>query len=323
MRKSNFLFIFTAFWVILSLAAPWADACTGFGAAGTDYVIGGGTLLAKNRDWKPEYNSVQVFVPGHGKHSYVALIADSYVKAGTNDAGLTLVSLSAHPSIPPGMTVPAGVAGQVDLNAEILQNYKNIYQVIKNRAKLFTNADSAFLLLSDGTNVATVEIVSKYLVKRRTPRTENYMITYKTDGVIYHTNHYLDPSFLTFNLNKDLFGNNVSYANDDSLARYERIGCLVNYCNQPPFIIDDFIKYSTDQQCGPYSIWRLNNDSECTLASWIVRTPSGGGPSEIFIRLANPTSDNKCAEKQDWKCTSLTTLDTFWAKPNITWTACD
>lgn len=323
MEKSNFLFIFAVFCAILSLAAPSADACTGFGAAGTDYVTGGGTLLAKNRDWKPEENSVQVFVPGHGKHSYVALIADSYVKAGTNDAGLTLVTLSAHPSTPPGMTVTTNVAGQVDLNAEILQNYKNIYQVVKDRAKLFTNADSAFLLLSDGTYVATVEIVSKDLAKKRTPRIENYTITYKTDGVIYHTNHYLNPPFLNFNLNKDLFGNNVSYASDDSLARYERIGCLLNYCNQPPFTKDDFIQYSTDQQCGPYSIWRLNNDSECTLASWIVHTPSGGGSSDIFIRLANPTPDNKCAEKQDWKCTSLTTLDSFWDKPNITWTACD
>ena len=74
MKKPNFIFIFTVFWPIVSLAAPWAEACTGFGAAGTDYVTGGGTLLAKNRDWKPEDNSVQVFVPGHGKHSYVALI---------------------------------------------------------------------------------------------------------------------------------------------------------------------------------------------------------------------------------------------------------
>ncbi|VEB42527.1 Acyl-coenzyme A:6-aminopenicillanic acid acyl-transferase [Chromobacterium violaceum] len=68
------------------LAFPPVDACTLWGAAGTASMEG--SLLAKNRDWKPDHaQSLRLLHPEHG-YAYLGLYADNGsepgIKAGVN-----------------------------------------------------------------------------------------------------------------------------------------------------------------------------------------------------------------------------------------------
>ncbi|MFB9156794.1 carcinine hydrolase/isopenicillin-N N-acyltransferase family protein [Chromobacterium violaceum] len=79
------------------LAFPPVDACTLWGAAGTASMEG--SLLAKNRDWKPDHaQSLRLLHPEHG-YAYLGLYADNGsepgIKAGVNQKGLAVVATEA------------------------------------------------------------------------------------------------------------------------------------------------------------------------------------------------------------------------------------
>jgi len=81
---------------VLALGLP-ATACTLWGAAnptGSE-----GTLLAKNRDWRPDHvQSVRLSRPASGL-AFLGLYADTGsepgIKGGVNQAGLSIVSATA------------------------------------------------------------------------------------------------------------------------------------------------------------------------------------------------------------------------------------
>lgn len=283
------------------------DACTGFAAAGS-MVTGGGTLIGKNRDESPQNDSVWSVVPGGKNFRYIALKDESgEVKAGTNEYGLSVVSLSA----PEGKHLKGPRNSPDKLRVHLLTRFKTLEDVLARKHALFWNLAPDFLLISDRKMVAYVEIApdSNFAVQTRTGQVDP-ISGQEDDGVIFHTNHYLTPKFLHFNLARNSAGQ-LAWADNSSLSRYARIRCLMLFCNHGPFALQDFIDFSLDRSCGPNdSIWRVDDqesdpaDRQCTLATWIAQTPETGPPT-IFVRIANPTTNLMCAPSESWQCKTI------------------
>ena len=95
-RRNIFLGVSALLWFLIQ--SP-CQACTLWGAAGTS-IEGGGTLVAKNRDWAPDhFQELAVLQPAAG---YWALALKAIggeepgVKAGVNDKGLVIVSATGN-----------------------------------------------------------------------------------------------------------------------------------------------------------------------------------------------------------------------------------
>jgi hypothetical protein len=317
MKTMVVLWVSIAFFAFFVMIATPVDACTGFAAAGNK-VVGGGALLAKNRDESPQNDSVCSVVPGGGLFRYMALKDENgAVKAGTNEYGLSVVSLSA-PTVGSGK---GPVISPDKVRVNLLSKFKTLKDVLVNKDSLFTNVAPDFLLISDRKMVACVEIApnSTFSIETKTGQ-EDPTTGEEDDGVIYHTNHYLNPPFLHFNLIPGP-GGQLSWADNSSLTRYARIRCLMQFCNQGPFTLQDFIDFSLDRTCGPDdSIWRIDDDyndpanRHCTLATWIAQTPATGPPT-IFVRIANPKADLTCANPEDWKCKKILLDDAAFSVP--------
>jgi len=126
-----------------------------------------------------------------------------------------------------------------------------------------------FYLIADKRKVAVIEVA---------PGGETSIGTTE-NGVLFHTNHYLDEKLLRAN----------ETTGKSSLARLNRIRNLLN--DHPlRYTVEDFITFSEDAVDGPDdSIWRTGGTpgKERTLASWIIFMPKNGAP-ELYIKFANP-----------------------------------
>ncbi|MCE5244047.1 MAG: carcinine hydrolase/isopenicillin-N N-acyltransferase family protein [Syntrophobacteraceae bacterium] len=243
-----------------------ASACTCWSAAG-ERALGGGTILAKNRDWEPQRDELKVVAPPGGLR-YVALVAipdggKRRVVAGVNEKGLAVVSLSASSVPKKDRTIGAG-----GLNEKLLAGFDSVDAAL-GRKELLSAHRPAFLMLADGKRIAEVEIAPRGDVAVRV--TDN--------GTLCHTNHYLDPKLVWAN----------SKIGKSSARRLDRIRELVGG-HPSPFGMEDFIAFSDDRHDGPdESIWRTGSTPEKTrtLAGWIVAVPRNGVPS-LYVKLANP-----------------------------------
>lgn len=255
-------------WLIVALmlfvySVP-AQACTLWGAAG-NAVQGGGTLLVKNRDWTPDHQQQLRLVNPQSGYRYVGLFADGKVpglKAGINEKGLTVVSASVG-SIPQAerRKMPKKRA----VMAKLLATCESVDEALT-RTDLFVGP--LFLVLADKTKVAYIE----------SGPNGQYAVHSETNGVLSHTNHYIETNMLEANRR----------IGASSLARYERISSLLH--TQESFTANDFIGFSCDQSHGPdRSIWRTGGKpgGERTLATWMVQLPETGEPL-LYLRLANP-----------------------------------
>jgi len=121
-----------------------------------------------------------------------------------------------------------------------------------------------FAVLADGREIASVEfgLDGAYVIAGRT-----------TSGVVYHTNHYLEPGFAALNKDK---------ASRSSLKRYARIGELL--AARGSHAADDFRRYGADAV-----LWRTGTrpTTTRTRASWIIRQ-APDGTAVLYLRLANP-----------------------------------
>jgi isopenicillin-N N-acyltransferase like protein len=265
--------------VLLLLLEPSAFACTSWTAAGSR-VTGGGTIIAKNRDYAPEKAQVKMVAPSKG-FKYLGLFPDrapSHAVAGTNEKGLTVVTLTAG-------TVPKSerhAAGKW-LIREILADYDSVDGVLQNM-RMFSSSLPTFYVLADSVKTAVVEVAPG----------GKYSVDQTSDGNLYHTNHYLDAA--------------LSWANkrlpaESSIKRLARIRELAAR-HQTSLTRDDFIAFSRDQHDTPNnSIWRTDNNTQ-TLATWIVHTAQRDSPM-LFVRTANPGESEKCLsvklEPSFWK----------------------
>jgi isopenicillin-N N-acyltransferase like protein len=254
--------------VLHCTGGPRVHGCTLWGAVGTS-TLHQGTLVAKNRDWEPDHiQSLKVVHPREG-FRYVGLFAElgkqPGLKAGINDQGLAVVNATAG-SIPrETREAQSDTAGVI---RTLLTTFTSVDDAL-NRKELFARCHAVFLILSDKTKIAVVEIGLNGA----------FSIQTQEAGTVHHTNHYCAASMLRFN----------QIRGESSLVRYARIQQLLS-AKPSPYTLDDFRQMSTDQNSGPdNSIWRLGSTptKTRTLATWITEIPKEGAPT-LYLKIANP-----------------------------------
>jgi len=262
----KYIFILIAVPVLITLGRPVSHACTLWAAAG-ERVEGRGVMLAKNRDYIPQKSELQLVIPKEG-FKYLGIFPVEGGKwrglvAGINEKGLAIVSATAG-SIPRTKRNK----GAHGLNEKILTTYSSVDSVLANKMML-EKSHPVFYLIADKRKVAVIEVA---------PGGETSIGTTE-NGVLFHTNHYLDEKLLRAN----------ETTGKSSLARLNRIRNLLN--DHPlRYTVEDFITFSEDAVDGPDdSIWRTGGTpgKERTLASWIIFMPKNGAP-ELYIKFANP-----------------------------------
>ncbi|MEW6386622.1 MAG: carcinine hydrolase/isopenicillin-N N-acyltransferase family protein [Thermodesulfobacteriota bacterium] len=242
-----------------------ARACT-LWAAGGSRAEGGGVILAKNRDMPPNHRQELRLVRPPGGYRYFGLFArrgdEAGLRAGVNEKGLVMVDAAAS-CIPKGERRRPMVR---HLNEKILAACADVDAVLR-RQLMFIGP--AYYLIADPRRAVILEVG---LDGARS-------VTGFTQGVLAHTNHYL---------NLGLAENNCK-VKPGSQVRLERIRELLD--RRPrPLTLEDFIAMSEDRQDGPdHSIWRRGSTRKKTrtLASWIISLPHHGPPS-LYVKLANP-----------------------------------
>lgn len=263
MKKLFIAFLTGAFGLFSFLPA---SACTLWSASGSR-VEGGGTLIVKNRDWRPNhYQEFRLIEPEKGFKYYglFAVGGDSPgLKGGINEKGLVVITASAS-SIPhqQRLSIPHAKA----VISTLLKNCDSVSAALT-RTDLFVGAQ--YLMLADKTKAAVIEIAPE----------GHYAIKEVSDGLLWHTNHYNDPALAEYNMQ----------VGASSTQRYNRIGELLT-ASSNPFSLDDFIAFSNDRIAGPdNSIWRTGSSPKKTrtLSTWIVYLPEQGEPV-MFVKLANP-----------------------------------
>lgn len=242
------------------------NACTLWGAAGAA-VSGGGTLICKNRDWTPNQRQVLEMITPESGYRYFALRVvhpkGNKTRAAINEKGLVVTSASVG-------SIPASQRRQLEgnhrLSERIMETCASVDDVLQH-ADWFKGP--TFLMVSDRQSLAIIEIGPGGVFSVR-----------KTDhGVLFHTNHYLDPKMQPFN----------ERIGESSAVRLQRIQTLLAQ-KKEGYTLEDFRSMSKDSVAGPdNSIWRTGSSptKPRTLATWIVDEPIHGG-IRLFIRIANP-----------------------------------
>ena len=266
--------------------APVAQACTLWAAAG-DAVQGGGTLLVKNRDWAPGNDqTVDVVTPAKG-YRYLALIAHdppvaqgkakTRVVAGMNEKGLVVVNASAD-AVPKAERL--AMPSNQRLMRALLAESDSVDAALANPGAFL---GPRFLMLADAKKVAIVEIGGE----------GQHSVSVKENGVVTHTNHYLDPAMSQWN----------KRLGTSSTTRHARIDKLLHDA-KGPFTLENFIALSKDRADGPdNSIFRTGSTPKKnrTLAVFAVHVPKSGEP-ELYVRLL---TEGKPEEAKRYKASEL------------------
>lgn len=240
-----------------------ARGCTLWGAAGED--AGGGTIVSKNRDWKPDHVQVLKLHRG-GKYAYVGLYAEGNdapgLKQGVNEQGLSVLSASASALPKDKRQAQSGTPG---LMSTLLARYASCDQVLADQEKLFSHRKPSFLLISDRHQLILLEVGLQGHFATRVVKT----------GAVTHSNHYLDQSLAECNRN----------IGQSSAARLKRISELLQTAPKP-LSVSAFAEMSQDRHDGANdSLWRTGTGS-CTLSSWILQSPAEGAPT-LRVLIAN------------------------------------
>ena len=237
-----------------------AEACTLWAGAG-ESIVGGGTIISKNRDWLPDHQQ-QLRLIVQGGYRFISLYAvgndASGTKAGVNEKGLVVVSAS-----PPSyLEKPENYTGKTSVR-NLLTRYDSVEAAINALEREKWVCGPEYLVLSDGKEIACIEfgLNGSYDIISRV-----------SSGTVFHTNHYLSQNLVSLNQGK--------YSNSQS--RYNRIKGFLE--SKDRFNVEDFQQYSVDPV-----LWREGTTpfSTRTLSSWIIRQlPSGVGT--LYLKMANP-----------------------------------
>jgi len=260
----------TSFIVMVSLI-PKSPACTLWSAAG-ESVVGGGTLIAKNRDWVPNHQQrlelSSIRDPGYRYLGLVAYGNDSPgLKAGVNSEGLIVVSAS-----PPSYLEKDKSLKRVSgICRKLLADCNTVKEALS-RHPWFDKPQ--FLMLADRNEIAIMEIGLDKMFRIKSTKS----------GVLSSTNHYIHPDLVNLNRDKPEVG---------SVTRLGKIQRFL--ASKEIFELDDFIQISTSTDAGPdNSLWRTGSKppSTRTLATWIVhQVPSG--EALLYLKMANPGKEMK------------------------------
>jgi hypothetical protein len=242
-----------------------ARACTLWGAAGAD--ANGGTILSKNRDWKPDHvQTLELHRPANG-FTYFGLYAVGNdaegLKEGVNEKGLCVVTATAG-SIP--KATRQAEPGRSGVMSTLLQHYATCDQILADQKALFQNRKPTLLMISDRKQILVLEVGLK----------GRYALKAVESGTATHSNHFLDASLTNCN----------AHVSESSAARLARIAELLEKTPRP-LDTPAFAAMSRDSQGGVNnSLWRTSSGS-ATLSSWIIETPRSGPPT-LRVLLANP-----------------------------------
>lgn len=255
--------------LLISVCIPCAHACTLFAANGPDWVQGGGTLIAKNRDWKPEWQEMRLNDKGTYRFYGIYGGYDQHMqlKGGVNEKGLAVLSASAS-TIPKKKRLAMPQAEHSALRT-LLSDCATVDEALTH-PELWLGPK--FLMLADADKIAYVEIAPEGI----------YRIKTVSNSPLVHTNYYLDPSLADTNEKTGI----------SSTTRYARMSSLLQD-SQHPYDMQDFIRFSQDQSDGPdNSIWRTGSRpaGEQTLGTLIFRLQKGQAP-EIYVKIRYSPDD--------------------------------
>lgn len=250
------------------LPASSALACTLFGAQGSR-VLGGGTLVVKNRDFRPEYQEMRLVQGSHYRFYglYGGTEAKMGLKGGVNEAGLAVLSAAAS-CIPQKERKTMG--RNTGALGKLLGRYATVEEALASGIDL---GGPKFLLLADATELAWVEVGDADRVTVR--RVKN--------DTLAHTNFYLSPEFQELNLKPGV----------SARHRYARIQDLLE-SQKDPYGLDDLIRYSQDRTEGAdNSIWRSGSreTGPQTLATFGVWLHAGARP-DVFVKIRYSPEDS-------------------------------
>lgn len=260
---------------ILTLSLPSLSlACTLYGATGSTYVEGGGTLVSKNRDWSPSSQTLKYVAPAQG-YRYLGLFAGPDYKfnaAGVNEKGL-FVAMSTAGSIPKterrqikAYKSPEGLRG----NEYLLRHTANVLEALSH-TEIFK--EPVNYILADSHMVAFVEVFPD----------GTHSVRLTTSGTLSHTNHYVTAEGAPFNKKIGL----------SSQTRYNRINTLLGTTTHP-LTLADFITFGKDQDAGPdNSIFRTGSKPEGTQtqANFSVYLPREGSPT-VYVNYRIEAGEN-------------------------------
>jgi isopenicillin-N N-acyltransferase like protein len=263
-------YLHIAFLVMAALGWPGdlylSHACTLWGATG-QAVAGGGTLIAKNRDWAPDqHHELHIVRPQNGYSSLVLVAVgggEPGIKAGVNEKGLVIVSASASQI---AIAERKKYKQKPNLMSRFLSECASVDEVL-NRIGLLRRP--VFYMLGDARELAVVEVSPDG--SRSTKRTAS--------GTLQHTNHYCaieSPAI-------------QSKPSRSSLQRLARIEEFLKWDTRP-HQLEDFIRFSEDKGAGPdNSIWRTGSSpaKARTLATWLVAVRPSGSP-QLHLKTADP-----------------------------------
>ena len=256
--------------VLLFIALLWigscaAEACMLWAAVG-EAARDGGSLVVKNRDWRPDHRqAIKRVTPKQG-FRYYGLFAygNDYpgLKAGVNEKGLVVVSATA----PYRQRDLKEMPRTKDRLGRLLREHATVEEALS-RQDLFLGP--TFFLIADRRQAAVVEVGPG----------GTFAIGKPVGGIIAHTNHYVLPSMVRFNPAK---------IGESSRERSTRIHEVLG--TGGPFGPADFERISASRDGGvDHAIWRTGKgpDATRTLATWMVRQRADGDIT-LFVRLANP-----------------------------------
>jgi len=269
--------------VALLFSLPEASrACTLWAATGSR-VSHGDTLIAKNRDNSRNFSTELRFVSREKGFRFVALFdpeADGYVVAGINEKGLTIVNASAT-------TVPSAKrnVAKEDLTERILTSFSSVDEVAREEA-MFAESHPAFYMIADTGRIAVIEVAPGGKTS----------IKVTGNGVLAHTNHYMDDRLADAN-------ERSAGGSENRLARINRLLGIGR-----PLTFNRFIAMSEDRfGPGGESVRQVcgRTKSVCTLAGWVVLLPREGSP-RLYVKIEG--------KDQAEKVKRLTLDPVFWGQ---------
>ncbi|MFZ5426872.1 MAG: C45 family autoproteolytic acyltransferase/hydrolase [Thermodesulfobacteriota bacterium] len=247
------------FLILLLLLPQASPACTLWSAAGD--AAGGGTLLAKNRDYAPSSKGRLALVrplEGYAYLGYYGLIKGrERLVAGVNEAGLAMVSAAAGSVAREERRKPSRAKLLMDMTLTFMRSVDEALEKVD-----FAGHSPVIYMLSDGAKTAWVEVGPGGKVTTRATGA----------GTLAHANHFLHPDLAWAN----------ETAGQSSAARLARIRELLA---GGPFSLSDFERFGNDRSAGPdNSIMRDGSTpkSTRTLARFLVRTLPGK-PTEALV----------------------------------------
>ncbi|MHC1759168.1 MAG: carcinine hydrolase/isopenicillin-N N-acyltransferase family protein [Negativicutes bacterium] len=248
--------------LLLSAAPGVVSACTLWAAAG-ERVVGGGTMIHKNRDWSPDHQQELRLVTPQKGYRYLSLYTvgneSNGTKAGVNTEGLVIVTASA----PSHLDKRINFLGRTGM-ATLLSRYGSVDQALQALDAAKWKSGPQFIIMADKTEIASIEVgmEGQYVILSRS-----------SNDVLFHTNHYVSETLAGFNQAK---------IGKSSMTRYERISKLLE--SKPVLDLDDTRSFSKDS-----TLWRkgATPTSVRTLSAWTIQHRADGH-SVLVLTMANP-----------------------------------